>query len=173
MDSLERQFRDTVAKKVIEYAKNAVHAVCVRAAKAFMDEIDAARGFFDVTGNLYQSFAVGIYFDGQLLGIERVGGNDPLMNSLGEGQVFPFKTYYSGSAVSGRPYVGETGEGGQWGPEEAEYFLQDYKPSNKKGFCLVTVAGMDYAEFVESKSNHDVLSKLRDDAMRIFKKSVW
>lgn len=172
MDSLEKQFREIVVKKTIQYAKDAVHRICISAAKAYMNEIDIARGFFDVTGNLYQSFAVGIYYDGSLLGIERVGGNDPLMNSLGEGQVFPFKVYYGGRAVSGRPYIGETGDGGQWGPEEAEYFLQDFKPANSKGFSLVVVAGMDYAEFVESKANHDVLTKLRDDAVSIFKRAI-
>ena len=170
--SIDKQFDEIVKKKMMAIAKERLDKICVSAAKAYMEEIDIERGFFDVTGNLYQSFAVGIYYDSVLKGVVRVDGKDPLMPSLAEGQVFPFRLYYSGEAVSERPYIGETGEGYQWGPEESEEFLKDYKPANKKGFSLVVVAGMDYAEFVESKANHDVLSKLRDDAMIIFDKSA-
>lgn len=170
--SIDKQFDEIIRNKILAIAKERLNKICASAAKAYMDEIDIARGFFDVTGNLYQSFAVGIYYDGSLVDVVRVGGKDPLMTSLAEGQVFPFRYYYSGQAVSGRPYIGEVGDGYQWGPEESEEFLRGFKPMNKKGFSLVVVAGMDYAEFVESKANHDVLSKLRDDAMIIFGKSA-
>lgn len=172
MDSLEKQFRDNVVKAVLEEAIRRIHRVCVNAAKAYMEEIDTARGFFDVTGNLYQSFAVGIYLNGLLIGIERVSGDEPLMTSLEKGEAFPFERYYSGDDVEGKPYIGEIGEGNQWGPAVAEYFLRNHQPENKIGFSLVVVAAMDYAEFVESKANHDVLSKLRDDAEMIFLRRI-
>lgn len=119
-------------------------------------------GFYSITGNLHKSLAVGIYYDGALVDIVYMKGDEPTMRSLAEGQPYPYdKPYYGGKYHKGT-YVGEVGEGGKDGAEEASAFLHDFNPENKKGFSLVVVAGMEYAEFVQFKRGHDVLSNLMD-----------
>lgn len=161
---IAEQFKDIVINGANAYAYDRLSYLMRIGAVELLDLESDIEGFYSITGNLHKSIAVGIYYDGVLNDIVYMKGDEPTMKSLAKGQPYPYnKPYYGGKHHKGT-YVGEFGEGGQDGKEEAEKFLNDYNPTNKDGFSLVVVAGMEYSEFVEMKNGHDVLSNLADQA---------
>ena len=165
--NIANQFKDIVMGGVKTHAYNELSRLMRIGAIELLDLESEIEGFYSITGNLHKSLAVGIYYNGTLEDIVYMKGDKPTMLSLAEGQPYPYnKPYYGGKHHKGT-YVGEIGEGGKDGVKEANDFLHGFDPENKNGFSLVVVAGMEYAEFVETKRNHDVLSNLADQASSI------
>lgn len=163
VNSLVEQFAN-IKGNLLSIVHNNISRLLRTGAVELLDLEADIEGFYSITGNLHKSIAVGIYYKGALVDIVYMKGDEPTMRSLAEGQPYPYdKPYYGGKYHQGT-YVGEVGKGGKDGQEEANAFLHDYSPENKSGFSLVVVAGMEYAEFVEMKRGHDVLSNLVDQA---------
>ncbi len=146
-----------------------------RAAQKTMKAADGKRDYWDVTGNLYKSTAVGTYRNGELQSIHYAPGPNPTRLTLAKGERYPLDHYYrdSGPLHSITRYRGEYGEGGQNGPSTAEdslYFHERNKGKYDLTWNMLLVAGVDYAKFVEMKKGHDVISSLRDYMVRYFRK---
>lgn len=137
---------------------------------------DRLRTFNDVTGNLYKSIGAGTYYNGALQSVHLTPGVSPVRLTLAKGEVFDLDKYYRSPFSfrdSGRePYVGEYGEGGQSGPRTAEDLLFSNEHSMRSidsTWQIYLVAGVSYANFVEVKRGHDVITSLRDYLVRYFK----
>ena len=71
-----------------------------------------------------------------------------------------------------KPFVGKYGSGGENGPDAAEdalLYMEGGMP-NRSTWALALVAGVDYANFVETIKKHDVISELGQYMARYFKK---
>ena len=93
------------------------------AAEMTMKAADKSRNYDDVTGNLYKSTAIGTYYNGSLQSIHYAPGPEPTRVTLAAGERYNLDKYYRSSFSfkdSGRrPYKGEYGEGGEYGPNAA------------------------------------------------------
>lgn len=173
MSSLETQFVG-IRKKLRQMAVEKMQAKMDSAAQKTMKQADSKRDYWDVTGNLYKSTAVGTYYNGMLQSIHNAPGPRPTRLTLAEGERYDLEHYYrdSGPLHSVAKYRGEYGEGGQDGPSAAVdllYSLEHNKGKYEQTWNLMLVAGVDYAKFVEAKKGHDVISSLRDYMVRYFK----
>lgn len=176
MASLETQFLN-VQKKIRQMAVVKMQQKMDRAAEATMSKAGDKRDYNDVTGNLYKSTAIGVYYKGSLQSIHYAPGAQPTRPTLAKGETYNLDRYYGSSFSfkdSGRkPYKGEYGEGGEKGPDTAEdllYFKEHGYGKYTTAWQMVLVAGVDYAQFVERKKGHDVISSLRDYMVRYFTK---
>lgn len=166
-----------VIKKVRQETVVRMQRKMDHAAEMTMKAADRSRDYDDVTGNLYKSTAIGTYYKGSLQSIHYAPGPKPTRLTLAAGERYNLSKYYrsSFSIKNGkrRPYRGEYGEGGQDGPAAAEDILW-YKEHNQGRYDMtwqmLLVAGVDYANFVETKRNHDVISSLRAYMVRYFQK---
>lgn len=181
MASLAEQFQQRIGKAIGTRAKDKVLEIMYDSAVEMVHEFTNTREFYDVTGNLLNSFAVGIYYRGKLVNIvdaDTIGRKPPTRRSLSKGERYDLDKYYSGDPVrhktpnggTARPYVGEYGHGGQDGVSAARRSLAQRHP--EKMFALVGVVAMQYAEFVQNKKGHDVLTKLRDEMPYIFEGKI-
>lgn len=173
MGELSSQFLN-IEKRIRQMAVVKMQQKMDRAAEKTVRAADKRRDYNDVTGNLYKSTAVGTYYKGSLQSIHMAPGPEPTRLTLAKGERYNLDRYYRSSFSfkdSGRkPYKGQYGEGGQNGPATAEDAL--WYRENGKGttWQMLLVAGVDYAQFVEKKRNHDVISSLRDYMVRYFHK---
>lgn len=165
-----------IAKKIRQEAVTKMMAKMERAAENTMKMAPRKHGeYHDVTGNLYKSIAVGVYYNGTLQTVHTSPGPDPKMPSLSRGQKYPYKEYYDGTPVT-RPYRGEYGKGGQWGPEAGENMLWEQEfggaPKGRRSMTwqLRLVAGVDYANFVQTVKGLDVMTGLREYMVRYYQK---
>ncbi len=176
MASLSGQFTN-IEKKIRQMAVAKMQRKMDHAAEITMKAADKSRDYNDVTGNLYKSTAIGTYYNGSLQSIHYAPGPEPTRLTLAEGERYNLDRYYrspfSFKDSGRRPYKGEYGEGGQNGPATAEDELL-YREHNKgrydAAWQMLLVAGVDYANFVEVKKGHDVISSLRDRLVRNFRK---
>lgn len=173
MASLETQFQNII-KKVRQESVTKMQSKMERAANKVVNNAAKYKDFHDVTGNLYKSIAAGTFYKGTLMTIHHTPGPSPTRPTLAKGERYDQTTYYDGQTVTqlGRPYRGETGAGGQRGEEKAEEALFDNDSDHSTGLTwqLKVVAGVDYAQYVETMKKHDVLTSLRDYMARYFKK---
>lgn len=172
MTGLEGQFLN-VAKKVRQEAIGKMMRKMERAAENTMKAAPRLHGeYHDVTGNLYKSIAAGVYYKGTLQTVHKTPGADPKIPSLSKGIRYPYDTYYDGSPVEGRPYRGEYGKGGQWGPDAGEDLLYDFTPKGAGAMAwqMRLVAGVDYANYVQTKKGLDVMTRLREYMIRYYHK---
>ncbi len=143
-----------------------------RAAEKVVLAADKHRDYDDVTGNLYKSTAVGTYYKGALQSIHATPGPEPTRLTLAKGERYNLDRYYRSSFSfkdSGRkPYKGQFGEGEQNGPATAEDALYYRENGKELTWQMLLVAGVDYARFVETKRDHDVISSLRAYMARYF-----
>lgn len=124
--------------------------------------------FKDVTGNLYESLGVA------LIGKRIKGGGVFALASypaskegfsatrvgLGKGEMYNLKEYADGTAVTGKPYVGETDRGkGLRGSNERQAYLERIKstsgPSHTRLYNLIAYAAMPYASYVNMKRGRE------------------
>ena len=138
----------------------------------------STKDYHDVTGNLLNSFAVGIYHKGKLVKIvdaNDVGREPPTRLSLAKGERYNLDVYYSGKPARhlsqdgktvSKPYTGEYGSGGKDGVNVARRSLSQRHPNGT--YALIAVVVMEYAKFVQNKRNHDVITSLRDELPGIF-----
>lgn len=66
-------------------------------------------------------------------------------------------------------FSGEDGDGGK-GPQEARNLMKSLKGTKQSGVLLTVVAGMDYAEYVESIHHKDVLASSWLEGERLAKR---
>ena len=176
MEDLSKQFEINIAKKIRQMAVLKMQKKMDHAASMTMKAADKLRTFNDVTGNLYKSIGAGTYYKGALQSIHLTPGASPLRPTLAKGERFNLDRYYNSPFSfkdSGRkPYVGQYGEGGQIGPRVAEdllIFNEHSMRSIDSTWQIYLVAGVSYANFVEVKSGHDVITSLRDYLVRYFR----
>lgn len=180
--SLADQFliktKDVLGRKTIKAILNKLYVVAYEMVSIYASTKD----YHDVTGNLLNSFAVGIYHRGKLVKIvdaNDVGREPPTRLSLAKGERYSLPVYYSGQpavhvmpngkSVS-KPYKGEYGSGGKSGVSVARRSLAQRHPVST--YALIAVVAMEYAEFVQNKRNHDVLTSLRDEMPGIFEGKI-
>ncbi len=171
MSSLATQFIG-IRKKVRQMATEKMQAKMERAADKAMKKADEKRDYLDVTGNLYKSTAIGTYRNGMLQSVHIAPGPKPTRRTLEEGEVYDREKFYSGTPIYASSFIGKYGEGGQDGPSAAEdllYSLEHNKGKYELTWNMLLVAGVDYAKYVETKREHDVISSLREYLVRYFK----
>lgn len=165
-DVLGRQTSESIIKKLSAVARDMVSVYA------------STKDYHDVTGNLLNSFAVGIYHRGKLVNVvdaDDIGREPPTRPSLAKGEQYNLQTYYSGQPSThvmpdgktvARPYRGEYGSGGKNGVDVARRSLLGRHPSGT--YALIAVVAMEYAKYVQNKRNHDVLTSLRGELPGIF-----
>lgn len=170
--------KEIVGRKTVQAITRKLRAAAFEMVSIYADTKD----YYDLTGNLLNSFAVGIYHQGRLVDIvdaSDVGREPPTRTSLAKGEAYDKATYYTGEPVVhvmpdggsvARPYRGEYGSGGQDGESAARRSLAQMHPGGT--YALVAVVAMKYAGFVQNKKGHDVLSGLRDEMPGIFEGKV-
>lgn len=173
MASLETQFIG-VRKKIRQMAVTKMQAKMERAANKSIKSADKLRDYWDVTGNLYKSTAIGVYYNGLLQSIHNTPGPEPTRLTLAKGERYDQDRYYGDDSPlhSIANFKGLYGEGGQDGPSTAEdilYYGEHNKGKYENTWNFLLVAGVDYAQFVQVKRGHDVISSLRDYMVRYFK----
>ncbi len=182
MASLVDQFafkaKDIIGRKCTKAIIGRLSAIAYEMVSVYASTKD----YHDVTGNLLNSFAVGIYHKGKLVNVVdaiNVGREPPTRPSLAKGERYNLSTYYSGKPARRllqdgktvtRPYVGEYGSGGKDGVSIARRSLSRKHPSAT--YALIAVVGMEYAKFVQNKRNHDVITSLRDELPGIFEGKI-
>lgn len=178
MASLAEQFairaKDVLGKKQVESIIRKLTAV----ARDMVSVYANTKDYHDVTGNLLNSFAVGVYHKGKLVNVvdaNDVGREPPTRPSLAKGERYDLEVYYSGKPARhvsqdgktvAKPYVGEYGSGGKSGVNVARNSLTQRHPGST--YALIAVVAMEYAKYVQNKRNHDVLTSLRDELPGIF-----
>ena len=136
--------------------------------------------FISVTGNLINSFAVGIYYKGelqQIVGAANMRIPDAKRRSLSKGQKYPISKWYDAvepySGTKGEPvFTGEFGRGGVSGRNAAIKKLKSIHPWKRDTYAVIMVAPMVYADWVQNMHGHDVLTGVRD-AMPILTKTIY
>lgn len=180
--SLSDQFTARFATELgVRYKKQALKMLHNTAIE-LMEMYSGMKDYHDVTGNLLNSFAIGIYNDGKLVDIvdsNNVGRDEPTRRTLAKGEKYDLQTYYDGSPVrhvmpNGKsvssPYVGEYGKGGQDGRMAARRSLAQRHP--KARYALIAVVATQYASFVQNKKGHDVLTRVSDMLPGIFEGNI-
>lgn len=171
------EFMMNVTKRVRQEARAKMQQKMEAAAEATLAKADKHRGFDDVTGNLYKSIAIGTYYNGELQTIHHTPGPEPTRPTLAAGETYDQPRYYRGTMdvkwMKGKPFKGKYGEGGQNGPATAEDALLYQEHSKGRGnatWQMSLIAGVDYANYVQTVRKHDVLTELREIMVRNFKR---
>lgn len=141
------------------------------AAMETMQEAYKLRGFKDVTKNLINSFAVGGYYQGDLLFMvtaSDMGIDPPRRSSL---------KYKQKAKIVGTDkwFVADDpkSKGGQNARSLARQILQSTHPPKRMTYALVIIAPMEYAEWVEKKKKHDVLSGVHNEMPAIVQRYIY
>lgn len=170
------EFMMNVTKRIRQEARVKMQQKMDSAASRTMAKADDARSFDDVTGNLYKSIGIGTYYNGALQSVHRAPGPEPTRPTLAKGETYDLPRYYRSSWdikwMRKRPFKGKVGEGGQNGPDTIEDTLLYNEHGKGRGdstWQMSLIAGVDYAQFVQTVRKHDVISKLRDYLTRYFK----
>lgn len=128
--------------------------------------------FFNVTGNLINSVAVGMYNNGELIGIatsyEELG-KGPTRKTLKKGEAYDLNFYWGNAKAFNRritkPYIEETGTENYYGHEEAVKFIRSHKPSRREGLSAIIVVAVDYAKYTETAKAANVLTEARNQLL--------
>ena len=182
MGSLAEQFaikaKNVIGKKTTEAILDKLNLVAIEMVQRYA----GTKNYYDVTGNLLNSFAVGVYHRSKLVSIAdatNVGLEPPTRRSLAKGEKYNLSAYYTGKPVIhvmpdgktvSRPFTGEYGSGGKDGVSVARRSLKARKP--KATYALIAVVAMEYAKYVQNKRNHDVLTGLTDEIPGIFEGTI-
>lgn len=182
MPTLTDLFQSKTAKALGARRTKIALKILHNVALELMEEYEYTRTYHDVTGNMLNSFAVGIYNNGKLVEIidaSTVNREPPTRKTLRKGERYNLSAYYDGKPVkevredgksTTRPYIGEYGHGGQDGRMAARRSLQHRHPSGR--FALLAVVATEYATFVQNKKGHDVLTALSQRLPGLFNTEV-
>lgn len=161
---IARRFMYDLEKNIRLEMANMAEPALVKACRFVISTaVDYAR-FHSVTGNTINAYAVGAYLDGSLKGFATsydALNSAPVRMTLKKGEMYTLPYYWGGDPVTGKPYVGETGDRSYWGYDEAYKFLQTHRPT-RRGWCYLIVVGTDYARYIEARRGADVLTRLHD-----------
>jgi len=123
------------------------------------------KGYRPLTGNLNNSLGVALYKDGKCIeahGSIEITGRRPVRTTLKEGDLFWEPVTWNGNHLDGPiPKTDWVGDKNIWADEEVLKWLERYAPT-KKGFSYRIVSIVDYAKYLETKDNVNVLSSLAD-----------
>lgn len=165
-------------RNVKEYTKEMMLENMEKMATEVLRTAYAERDFISVTGNLINSFAVGIYYRGELVrvvGAADMGIEKPVRVSLSPGEKLSVTRWWDDVPIfptkSGEPgkYIGNIGPGRVDGRQAAIQKLKSMKPWERDTYSLIVVAPMVYADYVQDKMGHDVLTSVRDAMPQIEK----
>lgn len=165
-------------RNVKEYTKEMMLENMEKMATEVLRTAYAERDFISVTGNLINSFAVGIYYRGELVrvvGAADMGIEKPVRVSLSPGEKLSVTRWWDDVPIfptkSGEPgkYIGNIGPGRVDGRQAAIQKLKSVKPWKRDTYSLIVVAPMVYADYVQDKMGHDVLTSVRDAMPQIKK----
>lgn len=147
------------AKEII--ARHMLNGILIPASKQLLQDALQARIFTgsNMTGNTINSYAVGVYVNGQLVHLETPRGSiaRPLRRKLGRGQRFYAGSQRWDGETQANTFTAQAGSNGATEPERSIAFLQSYKPS-PNGWALVVCNGVEYATYQENEMNIDVLT---------------
>lgn len=168
-------FMMNVKKRIRQEARVKMQQKMDAAATRTLSKADDMRGYDDVTGNLYKSVAIGTYFNGALQTIHHTPGPEPTRPTLAKGETYNLPRYYRGTMdikwMKRKPFKGKVGSGGENGPDTAEDILLYNEHGKGRGdltWQMSLIAGVDYAQYVQTKKQHDVITQLRDYLVRYF-----
>lgn len=167
-ESLKVQW-DSITKALETRVESTIIDKLESAAFVAIKEVANTKDFFDVTGNLLDSIAIGIYRKGECVKCVTYADahrKSPTRATLEEGEAYDLPNYWNGIRVKGKPYVGEFGSGKESAIIAAREAVYSHHP--KAPYSIVIVAGVEYAQFVEKVKKHNVLSGLRDEIPYIF-----
>jgi len=123
------------------------------------------RGYRPLTGNLNNSLGVALYKDGKCIeahGSIEITGKRPVRTTLKNGDLFWEPETWNGNHLEGPiPKMDWVGDRNIWADVEVLKWLERYAPS-KKGFSYRIVSIVDYAKYLETKDNVNILSELKD-----------
>lgn len=153
------------AKDII--ANHVLNTILIPAAKDLVQAAVQGRIFsgHNMTGNTINSYAAGVYIQGQLTFIETSSGSisQPLRRKLGKGQRFYAGSQRWDGEVQEYTFTAQVGSNGAMEAERSIAFLQSHKPTSK-GWALVVCNGVEYASFQENEMNIDTLTRSYDDS---------
>lgn len=169
----KRMFRNVKDYTVELMQQNMFYQACELMRVAY-----ESKEFISVTGNLINSIAVGIYYKGKL--IQTVTADT--MNvapakrfTLKAGEKYPISKWYdhtepySGLGEKEPVYIAPTGEKHVSGRTAAIKKLHEIHPWKRDTWALIMVAPLEYTEYVQTVSGHNVLTAARDELPRIAK----
>ena len=171
----KRMFRNLEEFTKEQMMQNMFYMACEMLKTAY-----ETKDFISVTGNLINSFAVGIYYKGelqQMVTADNMRIASPKRKSLRKGQTYPVTRWYDPV----EPYAGtrdtpaykaEIGRGGVSGRDAAIKKLKEIHPWKRDTYAVIMVAPMEYADFVQAEHGFDVLTGVRD-AMPVLAKTVF
>lgn len=123
------------------------------------------KGFRPLTGNLNNSLGVALYKDGKCIeahGSIEITGKRPVRTTLKNGDLFWEPETWNGNRLDGPiAKMDWVGSKNIWADTEVLRWLERYVPT-KKGFSYRIVSIVDYAKYLETKDNVNVLSNLAD-----------
>ena len=122
------------------------------------------KGYRPLTGNLNNSLGVALYKDGKCIeahGSIEITNRRPVRPTLKEGDMFNEPVTWNGHHLDGPIHKTDwVGDKNIWADEEVLNWLNRYPPTRKKGFSYRIVSIVDYAKYLETKDNVNVLSSL-------------
>ncbi len=138
---------ERIFKTVRQRAVSATLATLEAAAQRILLNLDSYREYSHVTGNTWTSTTVGIFYKGELKALYNKGAEDepPTRVTLREGERYNLPEVYEGGESHG--YVGEEGEGGQWGPTLGPQHIRSQHVSKRNTWSLVVVIPVSYAVY--------------------------
>lgn len=153
------------AKEII--ARHVLNNLLVPAAKGLIEDAKQGRVFLghNMTGNTVNSYAAGIYVQGQLVHIVTSSGSipQPLRRKLGKGEAFFAGSQRWDGETQESNFKAEVPTNGTMEAERCIAFLQSYRPA-PKGWVLVVCNGVEYATYQENEIQIDVLTSNFDYA---------
>lgn len=156
--------------KFVEFGKEVVKDLVTKSVESYSKE-DA-----NLTGNLLNSIAGGIYFNGRIASIvfpEDVKEETHTYTYVGDG---PFEEYGTGDTVYfvfqyRKPYEFQKVDGNGTGRDSAFKFLKDYVPKSKF-FEIVICAAAPYASYLQEVRKLDVLMTANDRKREVWRRHV-
>lgn len=153
--SLAQQAQARIFKVVRQKAYAATLATLEKAAEDILMLLDEYREYKHVTGNTWTSTTVGVFYKGRLVSMFNKGAEDeePTRVTLRKGEVYDLPEYYKGGEIyvdrngKKRPYIGQYGRGGQWGPTLGPWYVRRQHPPKYKTWNILVAIPVSYAGY--------------------------
>lgn len=148
-DSLGSQFNEVIGKRIRQMAYAKTLELMKRVCHDALISLEGNAKFWNITGNTITSLAVGVFYKGKRVYAEYSADEmwAPTMPTLKKGQAYPLSEYYDGGSVEGKPYTGEVGHGGQWGPTLGKSRLSRVHSNARDTWNLVAICPVEYAQY--------------------------
>lgn len=152
-----------IIKLVRQKAYTATLATIEKAAQDLLNRLNVYRRYKHRTGNTWTSTSIGIYYKGRLVSLFNKGAEDepPTRVTLREGEVYDLPYYYKGAPVGDHPYIGEYGNGKQWGPTLGPWHVRCQHSPKYKTWNLVVAIPVSYAGY--NPYIVETMQKIMDD----------